>query len=176
MASLHVASLFTNLLLNGTINICIDLLFKEGNVVPGLNKRHIFEMLLITLKISFILFNNKNCSQGGEMVMGSPWSNLSWLTIFHETILLKSCPNKLSRKCYKRLVDDNIVLLSVNYYCKALHVICLCHSWFRLYLKILIINVQRHSWNAVKHLRWSFFAKKNKKLLTEDLFERNYDK
>ena len=39
----------TNIPLDKTINICIELLFKEDIVISGLNKKQIFEMLSITL-------------------------------------------------------------------------------------------------------------------------------
>ena len=45
MAWLEIDSLFTNIPLDETINISIDLLFKEGNVVSGFSKNYIFEML-----------------------------------------------------------------------------------------------------------------------------------
>ena len=52
--SLHVDSLFTNVPLDETINICIRYFLKKDNVVSALTKKQIIEMLLITLKVSFI--------------------------------------------------------------------------------------------------------------------------
>ena len=54
--SLHVDSLFTNVPLDETINICIRYFLKKDNVVSALTKKQIIEMLLITLKVSFIFF------------------------------------------------------------------------------------------------------------------------
>ena len=58
MTSLDVESLFTNFLLNETIKIYIDHLFKSEMTMSGLNKKEMFEMLSLTLKESIILFGN----------------------------------------------------------------------------------------------------------------------
>ena len=58
MTSLDVESLFTNFLLNETIKIYIDHLFKSQMTISGLNKKEMFEMLSLTLKESIILFDN----------------------------------------------------------------------------------------------------------------------
>ena len=50
MVSLHVESHFTNVLLDETIKICIDELFKSEMIVSGLNKNEMFEMLSINFK------------------------------------------------------------------------------------------------------------------------------
>ena len=59
MASLDVESLFTNVSLDETVKICIDELFKSDMTVSGLNKKDMFEMVLLTLKeLSFCLIAN----------------------------------------------------------------------------------------------------------------------
>ena len=59
MASLDVESLFTNVPLDETVKICIDELFKSDMTVSGLNKKEMFEMVLLTLKeLSFCLITN----------------------------------------------------------------------------------------------------------------------
>ena len=62
--------LFRNIPLNETINICIDLPFKEDNIVFGLNKKQMFEMLMIALKESMFLFDNKYHSQINGVAIG----------------------------------------------------------------------------------------------------------
>ena len=55
MASLDVGSLFTYVLLDETIKICIAELFKSEMTVSGLNKKEMFEMLSLTLKYPFLM-------------------------------------------------------------------------------------------------------------------------
>ena len=50
MASLDVDSLFTNVLLDETIEICVNELFKSSQTVSGLNKQQVLEMLSLTTK------------------------------------------------------------------------------------------------------------------------------
>ena len=45
MASLDEDSLFTNVPLDETIEICVNELFKTSQTVSGLNKQQVFEML-----------------------------------------------------------------------------------------------------------------------------------
>ena len=48
MASLDVDSLFTNVPLDETIEICVNQLFKSSQTVSGLNKQQVLEMLSLT--------------------------------------------------------------------------------------------------------------------------------
>ena len=57
MASLDVDSLFTNVPLDETINICVNELFKKEKRFFNLNKKQISEMLSLTTKESIILFD-----------------------------------------------------------------------------------------------------------------------
>ena len=50
MASLDIDLLFANSPLDETVNIYIELLLNEENIVSGLNKKQMLEMLSITLK------------------------------------------------------------------------------------------------------------------------------
>ena len=54
MASLDVESLFTNVPLEETINICVNELFKSNSSIHGLNKK---QMLSLTTNESIILFD-----------------------------------------------------------------------------------------------------------------------
>ena len=58
MPSLDVDSLFTNVPLDETIEICVNELFKSIQTVLGLNKQQVLEMLLLTTKEN-ILFDQK---------------------------------------------------------------------------------------------------------------------
>ena len=71
MAFVDIHSLFTNIPLDETINTCTELLFKENNIVSGLNEKKMFEVHSITLKESFILLDAKYYSQIDGVAMGS---------------------------------------------------------------------------------------------------------
>ena len=53
MASLGIDSLFTNVPLDETIEICVSELFKSSQTVSGLNKQ-VLEMLSLTTKENVI--------------------------------------------------------------------------------------------------------------------------
>ena len=72
MASLDVDSLFTNVPLDETIEICVNELFKSSQTVSGLNKQQVLEMLSLTTKENVILFDGKYYSQIDGVAMGSP--------------------------------------------------------------------------------------------------------
>ena len=57
MASLDVNSLFTNVPLEETINICVYELFKTKSSIHGLSKKQATKMLSLTTKESIISFD-----------------------------------------------------------------------------------------------------------------------
>ena len=72
MASLDVDSLFTNIPLYETIDICADLLFRDNPIVDGLNKSEFKQLLTLATTESFILFNGSYYRQIDGVAMGSP--------------------------------------------------------------------------------------------------------
>ena len=114
MASLDVGSLFTNVLLDGTIKICIDQLFKPEMTVSGLNNKEMFEMLSLTLKESIILFDNKYYSQIDGVAMCSPLGPTlaNIFLCYHESNRPKDCPNDFKPVYFKRYLDDIFVLFN----------------------------------------------------------------
>ena len=114
MASLDVDSLFTNVPLDGTIEICIDELFKSEMIISGLNKKEMFEMLSLTLKESVILFDNKYYSQIDRVAMVSPLAPTlaNVFLCYHESNWLKDCPKDYKPVYYKRYMDDIFVLFN----------------------------------------------------------------
>ena len=69
MASLDVNSLFTNILLKETIDICFDNLYNDMRI-PLTSQRIIFVICLT--KGTFFMFNNKYYKQVDGVAMGSP--------------------------------------------------------------------------------------------------------
>ena len=112
MASLDVDSLFTNVPLEETINICVNELFKSNSSIHGLNKKQITEMLSLTTKESIILFDMIFYTQVDGVAMGSPLgpSLANAFLCHHETKWLNDCPEKFKPEFYKRYVDDIFVL------------------------------------------------------------------
>mgnify|MGYP001803339557 CR=1 FL=1 len=112
MASLDINSLFTNVLLDETINICVNDLFKTNTSFHGLDKKQIFDMLSLTTKESIILFNERFYEQIDGVAMGSPLGPTlaNSFLCHHETNWLNDCPASFKPVYYRRYVDDIFVL------------------------------------------------------------------
>ena len=112
MASLDVDSLFTNVPLEETINICINMLFESNSSIHGLNKKQVTKMLSLTTKESIILFDMAFYTHVDSVVLGSPLgpSLANAFLYYHETKWLNDCPAKFKPVFYKRYVDDIFVL------------------------------------------------------------------
>ena len=112
MASSDVDSLFANVPLEETINICVYELFTNNSSIHGLNKKQITEMFSLTTKESMILFDMAFYTQVDGVAMGSPLgpSLANAFLCHHETKWLNYCPDKFKPVLYKRYVDDIFVL------------------------------------------------------------------
>ena len=58
MGSLDVDSLFTNIPLKETTNFCTDLLYKNVDVIEGINKSEFENLLSLTTQESYFMFND----------------------------------------------------------------------------------------------------------------------
>ena len=95
MASLDVDSLFTNIPLNETIDICVDNLRSDNENPPNIPKHDFRNLLNIATKESFFMFNNKYYKQVDGVAMGSPLGP-ALANIFmcsFESKWLRDCPN-----------------------------------------------------------------------------------
>ena len=72
MASLDVDSLFTNIPLDETIDICVDNLYKDNENPPNIPKYDFRHLLNIATKESFFMFNNKYYKKVDGVAMGTP--------------------------------------------------------------------------------------------------------
>ena len=70
IGSLDVDSLFTNILLEETINICCETLFKEKYNYEGYSKSEIKTLLSVASKGSYIFFNEILHKQKDRVAMG----------------------------------------------------------------------------------------------------------
>ena len=114
MSSFDIDSLFTNIPLDETINICSDKLFKKKKKIKGLNKSEFTELLRLSVKNSFFLFNGQYFKQLDGVAMGSPLGpTLANIFLCHwEEIWIKKCPKQFSPLYYKRYMDDTFLLFS----------------------------------------------------------------
>ena len=114
MASLDVDSLFTNIPLDETIDICIDSLYKNDENSPKIPKDVFRNLITVVTKESFFMFNKKFYKQIDGVAMGSP-SGAALANIFmgsFENKWLKDSPHSLKPVFYRRYVDDIFVLFS----------------------------------------------------------------
>ena len=72
MTSFDVELLFTNIPLQGTIDLCVDLLFNDKPNIDRFTKTDFHKLLTVTLSESLILFNNGYYKQIDGVAMGSP--------------------------------------------------------------------------------------------------------
>ena len=117
MVSYDVDSLFTNIPLNETIDICIDKLYTRRNtLVNGLNKQEFRSILELATKESLFLFDKSYYSQIDGVAMGSPLGpTLANIFLCHyEEIWLSSCPKQFKPTFYKRYVDDIFCLFKTE--------------------------------------------------------------
>ena len=109
MTSFDVDSLFTNIPLNETIEICVGKLFPRDNMkVSGLGKKEFRSLLELATKESLFLFNKEYYSQIDGVSMGSPLGpTLANIFLCHyEEQWLNSCPTQFKPTYFKRYVDD----------------------------------------------------------------------
>ena len=72
MASFDTESLFTNIPLEETIDLCVENLFKDRTRVDNLLKYFFREFLTRTMPEALILFDQEFCKQHNGVPMGSP--------------------------------------------------------------------------------------------------------
>ena len=72
MGSLDVDSLFTNIRLEETINICTNLLYNNEDVIEGTNKFEFKNLLSLATQESYFIFNDVFYKQKDDVAMGSP--------------------------------------------------------------------------------------------------------
>ena len=112
MASFDVESLFTNIPLKETIDLCVDLLFHDRSNIDGISKDYFHELLNICMSESLILFDGEFYKQIDGVAMGSPlgptFANV--FLCFYEKIWLEKCPIEFKPVIYRRYVDDTFLL------------------------------------------------------------------
>ena len=108
MALFDIQSPFTNIPLEGTINICVDRAFQNKRKIKRLSKRHFKQLLTFAVKSSCFVFNDIYYKQIDNVAMGSSleptFTNL--FLVYYEHKWLENCPLQFKPKFYRRYVDD----------------------------------------------------------------------
>ena len=120
MGSLDVASLFTNIPLQETIEICTNELFKESGTVEGLCKTQFKERLSLATKDSYFIFDGK---QIDGVAMGLPLvpTLANSFLVYHEKHWLERCSLEYRPLYYRRQVDDIFSLFNSPEHLKRFH-------------------------------------------------------
>ena len=114
MTSFDVDSLFTNIPLDETIDICIRKLFGRKGKFNGFSKSEFRQLLQYAVKDSLFIFNGKYYIQCDGIAMGSPLGPTlaNVFLCYWEDIWLKKCSKKFAPVYYVRYVDDTFVLFT----------------------------------------------------------------
>ena len=114
MGSLDIDSLFTNIPLEETIEICTNELFKESETVEGLSKTEFKELLSLATKDSHFIFDGTLYKQIDGVAMGSPLGPTlaNAFLVYREKNWLEHCPVEYGPLYYRRYVDDIFVLFN----------------------------------------------------------------
>ena len=123
MGSLNVDSLFTNIPLEETIEICTSQLFKESEAVKGLSKTEFKNLLSLATKDSHFIFDGTLYKQIDDMAMGCPLGPTlaNVFLVYHEKNWLEPCPLEYRPLFYRRYVDNIFVLFNSPKHLKRFH-------------------------------------------------------
>ena len=119
MASFDVDSLFTNIPLRETINICIQSLFRNCTEVYGFNRPNFTKLLELASLNSFFMFDGKYYQQVESLGMGIPLGP-TFANVFmchHESQWIDDCPLSFKPAQYLRYIDDSFLLFKNKNQC-----------------------------------------------------------
>ena len=116
MASFDVVSLFTNIPLNESIDLCTDLVFENRQCFEyeecKFYRNNFSKLLSFAVKDNHFMFNGKLYDQIDGVAMGSPlgptFANV--FMCFLEDKYLSECPSQFKPALYRRYVDDTFCL------------------------------------------------------------------
>ena len=94
MVSFDLQSLFLNIPLDETIDICVDMVYNKCKKVKALLKCHFKQLLTLSVKSSLFLFNGAYYARIDGVAMGSPLGPTLadiFLT-YYEDRWLDNCP------------------------------------------------------------------------------------
>ena len=123
MTSFDIDSLFTNIPLDETIEICIRKLFGRKHKFKSFSKQEFREILQFAVKDQLFIFNERYYTQCDGVSMGSPLGpTLANIFLCHwEEIWLTKCPQNFAPLFYSRFMDDTFVLFSSEDHVRKFH-------------------------------------------------------
>ena len=118
MASFDITSLFKNIPLSETIDICTNRLFEGVEQVRGFNKEQFREILKLAVEDNIFIFDGKYYKQHDGVGMGSPLScSMANLFLCHfESLWLDNCPLQYKPLLYRRYVDDTFLVFRSSHH------------------------------------------------------------
>ena len=112
ITSFDVESLFTNIHLQETIDLCVELSFNDKPNIDDFAITDFHKLLIVTTSESLVLFDGEYYKQIDGVAMASPlgptFTNL--FLSYHEQISLKNYPCEFKVVIYKKYVDDTFLL------------------------------------------------------------------
>ena len=130
MASFDIQSLFTNILLDETINICVERAFHNKRKVKGLLKRHFKQLLTLAAKSSCFVFNDTANKQIDGVAICAPLAPIfaNLFLVYYEHKWLENCPLQFKPKFYCRYVGDIFLMFDKkDHVTKFLKCMNTCH-------------------------------------------------
>ena len=129
IVSLDVDSLFINIRLDGTIDICTNTIYSEQDVIEGINKEEFPNLLSLATKESYFIFNEVLYKQNDGVAMGSPLglTLASAFLCFYERKWFEECPSEFKPVFYRYVVDIFVLLKSTSHLKKFRNYFNTCH-------------------------------------------------
>ena len=118
MVSIDIESLFTNIPLEQTIEICCNSLYKNQKLWSNISKNQFKKLLRAALSNSYLLLDGIIYQQNDEVAMGSSLGpSLANIFLAHyEQIWLNDCSDEFKSVYYKRYVDNILLLFRFPYH------------------------------------------------------------
>ena len=110
IASFDIESLYTNIPLQETIDLCVENLFRNRTRVDNLLKDSFRELLTRTMSKSLILFDQEFYKQHDGVAMGFLLGpTIANIFPYYEKIWLENCSSEIRTVIYKSYVDDTLI-------------------------------------------------------------------
>ena len=111
LASFDIKSLFTNIPLHETVDLCIEDLFAHEHPTFGFNREQLHKLLSLSCTDSYFIFNKHFYTQKDGVAMGNPLGpTLANAFLSHyERKWLEECPDNFKPLLYRRYIDDTFL-------------------------------------------------------------------